>query len=502
MTVHAQGTGAKRLMTSKGIFIDNQWLAGEGKELESFDPGTGERLWLGRSASEPQVYEAVHAARQASTSWQLIDFEDRAAMARRFGKALLQDKDRLGQTISSETGKPLWETVTEVRSMHDKIDISIKAYQERTGIIDRDIPGARSVTRHKPHGVIAVFGPFNLPGHLPNGHIVPALLAGNTIVFKPSRFTPMVAEQVVGLWQKAGLPKGVINLLQGERDVGEALAQHQGIDGVLFTGSAQIGRMLHQQFGGQPQKILALEMGGNNPLIVTNSVDQDAAVYHTILSAYISAGQRCTCARRLYVPGDAQGDTFVEKLVKAVHGIKVGLHDDEDQPFMGPVISESVADELMTVQDRLTAMGGIPLVAMTKLKPGTALLSPGLMDVSPINDLPDEEYFGPFLQLIRYDRFDDAIQMANKTRYGLAAGLFCDDASMYQIFYTHIRAGIINWNRPLTGASSTAPFGGIGISGNHRPSAYYAADYCAYPVASIEANSLSMPDQLSPGLTT
>ena len=489
-------------MTTKGLFIDNKWLTGEGREFESLDPGTGERVWLGRSASEQQVDEAVRAARQAFTLWRRTPFEDRAAAAKRFGERLEQDRDRLARVISSETGKPLWETAAEVGSMLDKIDISIKAHEERTGVRERNIPGARSITRHKPHGVLAVFGPFNLPGHLPNGHIVPALLAGNTILFKPSRFTPMVAERVVGLWQRADLPKGIINLLQGGRGVGAALAQHPGIDGVLFTGSAQTGLRLHRQFGGQPQKILALEMGGNNPLIITNSVDQDAAVYHTILSAYISAGQRCTCARRLYVPGNPRGDAFVEKLVKAVSQIKVGLYDDEDQPFMGPVISEPVADGLVAVQDRLTNMGGIPLLPLTKLKPGTALLSPGLMDVSAIKDLPDEEYFGPFLRLIRYDRFDDAIQMANNTRYGLAAGLFCDDASMYHIFYTRIRAGIINWNRPLTGASSGAPFGGIGISGNHRPSAYYAADYCAYPVASLEAKSLSMPDQVSPGVTT
>jgi succinylglutamic semialdehyde dehydrogenase len=311
----------------------------------------------------------------------------------------------------------------------------------------------------------------------------------------------MVAQQVVELWQQAGLPKGVINLLQGERETGTCLARHNDIDGLFFTGSTQTGKILHQQFAGQPQKILALEMGGNNPLIVTNNVDQDAAVYNTILSAYISAGQRCTCARRLYTPKDAQGDAFVAKLVNAVRQIKVGLHDDEDQPFMGPVISETVADKLLAVQEQLSTMGGTPLVAMSKLKPGTALLSPGLMDVSAISKPPDEEYFGPFLQLIRYDSFDDAIHMANNTRYGLAAGLFCDDAAKYQTFFAHIRAGIINWNRPLTGASSAAPFGGIGMSGNHRPSAFYAADYCAYPVASIEAESLGMPDQLSPGIT-
>jgi succinylglutamic semialdehyde dehydrogenase len=331
--------------------------------------------------------------------------------------------------------------------------------------------------------------------------MVPALLAGNTIVFKPSEFTPMTAQQMVELWQQAGLPEGVVNLLQGEKETGAALARHDDFDGLFFTGSAQTGKILDQQFARQPQKILALEMGGNNPLIVTNTDDQGAAVYNTILSAYISAGQRCTCAWRLYTPNDAQGDAFVAKLVKAVHQIKVGLHDDEDQPFMGPVISEAVADQLVAVQEKLSAMGGISLVAMTKLKPGTALLSPGLIDVSAVSEPPDEEYFGPFLQLIRYDRFDDAIHMSNKTRYGLAAGLFCDDAATYQTFYAHIRAGIINWNRPLTGASSAAPFGGIGISGNHHPSAFYAADYCAYPVASIEAESLSMPDQLSPGIT-
>jgi succinylglutamic semialdehyde dehydrogenase len=486
---------------TKAVFIDNHWLAGEGDTLESLDPGTGTTVWLGRSASQEQVDRAVRAARRAFTTWQMTSFEDRVDVVRRFAECLLQEKDRLGKTISLETGKPLWESATEVGSMFDKIDMSIKAYQERTGTREREISGARSVTRHKPHGVVAVFGPFNLPGHLPNGHIVPALLAGNTIVFKPSEFTPMVGQHVIELWQQAGPPKGVINLLPGARETGAAIARHVDIDGLFFTGSTQIGKMLHHQFASQPQKILALEMGGNNPLIVTNTADQDAAVYHTILSAYISSGQRCTCARRLYVPNDAPGEALVTKLVNAVHQIKVGLHDDEDPPFMGPVVSETVADQLIAVQEKLTAMGGRPLVAMTKLKPGTALLSPGLIDVSAISEPPDEEYFGPFLQLIRYGRFDDAIRMANNTRYGLAAGLFCDDAAMYQIFYTHIRAGIINWNRPLTGASSGAPFGGIGLSGNHRPGAYYAADYCAYPVASLEAESLSMPDQLSPGIT-
>ena len=488
-------------MTHEGLFIDGAWLAGQGEKFKSLDPGTGETVWLGRSATLGQTNRAVRAAHNAFVSWKASSFEERASIVKAFGQRLLQNKERLTKAISLETGKPLWESATEVQSMFNKIDISIKAYHERTGIREQDTPDAKSVTRHKPHGVVAVFGPFNLPGHLPNGHIVPALLAGNSIVYKPSQFTPVVGQEMVALWEQACLPKGVINLLQGGKETGVAIADHADIHGIFFTGSSETGRALHEKFAGQPYKILALEMGGNNPLIVTNTANMDAAVYNTIVSTYISSGQRCTCARRLYVPRTADGDGFVARLVNTVRQIKVGLHDDESQPFMGPVISETVVDQLLAVQESLSAQGGIPLVGMTKLKPGTGLLSPGLMDVSAISQLPDEEYFGPFLQLIRYDRFDDAIDMANDTRYGLAAGLFCDDAAMYRIFYTRIRAGIINWNRPLTGASSAAPFGGIGISGNHRPSAFYAADYCAYPVASMEAASLRMPRHLSPGIT-
>ena len=488
-------------MKKETLFINDQWIAGEGPDFESLDPGTGKTIWRGRSASEGQVDRAVAVARQAFGTWQKTTFEERLGFVKRFGERVQQNMEALTKTIALETGKPLWESATEVDGMSSKIDISITAYQERTGTREREIHGARSITRHKPHGVIAVFGPYNMPGHLPNGQIVPALLAGNTIVFKPSQFAPVVAELTVRLWHEASLPRGVMSLLQGTRETGVFLSRHKGIDGLFFVGRAQTGKMLHEHFAGQPQKILALEMGGNNPLIVENTADQNAAVYNTILSAYISAGQRCTCARRLYVPKNAQGNAFVEKLAETTRQIRVGLHDDEDQPFMGPVVSESAADILVGAQEKLARKGGTALVKMIKLKPGTGLVSPGLMDVSGIQALPDEEYFGPFLQLIRYHTFDEAVQMANDTRYGLAAGLLCDDPHTYHDFYSRIRAGVISWNRPMTGASSHAPFGGIGMSGNHRPSAYYAADYCAYPVASIEAESLTLPVRRPPGIS-
>lgn len=488
-------------MKRKDQLIGNGWVAGDGLAFDSRDPASNEMLWEGAQASAEQVNQAVQAARAAFDSWSERGFSDRLQIIHRFGRRLEADKRALAETISRETGKPTWEALTEVAAMIGKIDISVRACKERTGIREREIAGGLSLVRHKAHGVVAVFGPFNFPGHLPNGHIVPALLAGNTVVFKPSELTPMCAEHVLRLWLQAGLPGGVINLVQGGRDVGAALAAEPGIDGLFFTGSAATGRLLHRQFCEQPEKILALEMGGNNPLIVMPGVNVRAAIYSIIQSAYLTAGQRCSCARRLYLPRGKAGDDLLQALIEAVTGLQVGSWMDAEPPFMGPVISAAAATELLATQARLEHLGGRTLVAMRQLREATGLLSPGLMDVSAIRELPDEEHFGPFLQVARYDTFDQAITLANTTRFGLAAGLLGGRRADFERFFRRVRAGIVNWNRPLTGASSAAPFGGVGCSGNHRPNAYYAADYCAYPVASLQAEKLALPERLSPGIT-
>lgn len=480
--------------------INGRWEEGEATEFTSQNPATGEILWRGGAASAAQVDRAVAAARAAFPAWSRTSLEERIRTINRFGQALSEAKQALSRIISEETGKPTWESLTEIASMVGKIDISISSLKERTGTRRSPVTGGEIVLRHRPHGMVAVFGPYNFPGHLPNGHIVPALLAGNTVVFKPSELTPSCAERTVRLWQEAGLPDGVLNLVQGGHKTGKVLAGHPGIDGLFFTGSAQTGHLLHRKFAGQPEKILALEMGGNNPLVVKEVKDLNAAVYHIILSAYISAGQRCTCARRLYLPEGREGDRLLARLLPAVEAIRVGGYDEPEEPFMGPVISEQAADALLVAQERLLSLGARALVPMRKLRRGTGLLSPGLINVSTIADLPDEECFGPLLQVDRYSDFDRAIERANATRYGLAAGLLGGTRADFEYYCSRIRAGIVNWNRPLTGASSAAPFGGIGASGNHRPSAYYAADYCAYPVASFEAETLELPAELTPGI--
>ncbi|SIQ81930.1 succinylglutamic semialdehyde dehydrogenase [Shewanella morhuae] len=482
-------------------YIQGQWHTGNGHAVTSINPATAQTIWKGKTATAEQVNAAVDAARSAQFDWFMLGFDARLTIVEAYRSQLEANKAELAETIAQETGKPQWETATEVGAMIGKIALSAAAYNKRTGTEANDTPAGRAVIRHKPHGVVAVFGPYNFPGHLPNGHIVPALLAGNTVIFKPSELTPKVAELMVSLWDKAGLPAGVLNLVQGEVDTGKALASHPQIDGLFFTGSSRTGHLLHQQYSGHPGKILALEMGGNNPLIIKDVQDIKAAVHDILQSAYISSGQRCTCARRLYVEQGEQGDALIAMLINAVKQIKVGPWNAQPQPFMGSMISEAAAKGMVAAQTNLLNLGGVSLVELTHLEAGTGLVSPGLIDVTAIDVLPDEEYFGPLLQLVRYNDFDQAIKLANQTRYGLSAGLLADSREDYDYFLARIRAGIVNWNKQITGASGAAPFGGIGASGNHRASAFYAADYCAYPVASVEADAVSLPATLSPGLS-
>ena len=482
------------------LFINGEWLDGDGDEFTSLNPATSECIWRGFSATERQVDTAVQAAEAAFPHWSELTLEQRGAYLHRFTHLLEQYKELLADTIGQETGKPLWEAKTEVAAMIGKTELTFAANQQRCPNESTVTAGTRSILSHRPHGIVAIFGPYNLPGHLPNGHIMPALLSGNTIIFKPSEHTPRTAELMVHLWQKAELPDGVLNLLQGASDTGKALAQHPKINGIFFTGSAATGCYLHQQFGGQPEKILALEMGGNNPLLVTQTSNIAAAVYNTIQSAFITSGQRCTCARRLFVPHGKQGDRFVSELTQAIQQIEVGTYNQQPPPFMGSLISQQAMNTMLNAQEGLLSKGAESLVTMQRFNNQGALLTPGLIDCTAITHPEDCEYFGPMLQLYRTQDLQEACELANNTRYGLSAGVLSDDPQVFEYFQRHVRAGLMNWNRPLTGASSARPFGGIGISGNHRPSAWYAADYCSYPVASLQADIIELPTELPPGL--
>ena len=481
-------------------WIDGQWSVGGGADSESRSPASDDVVWQGRFANSEQADAAVAAASAAFDGWSMRSLEDRTAICRAFAAYVDARRSELATTISLETGKPFWEALSEAATVIGKVNNAIDALRMRRSTTSEPQSDLQAVTRYKPHGAMLVLGPFNLPAHLPGAHIVPALLAGNTIVFKPSEMTPAVGQWLAVAWQAAGLPAGVLNLVHGAAEIAQQMAVDPRIAGVLFTGSYRAGASLHKLLAGHPEKILALEMGGNNPLIVHKSSNLASAALQVIESAYITSGQRCTCARRLILTEASEPDRFLKILVAAIHSIRVGLPFDEPTPYMGTLIRARAAQNMLAAEADLVARGGRALVAMQSLPASPALLSPGLIDATGMQ-LDDVEHFGPLLCVQRVSDLSAAIRLANSTRFGLAAGLLADSAEDYRIFVDHIRAGIVNWNRQTTGASGRLPFGGVGLSGNHMPSGFFASDYCAYPVASLEASQLpSLNQKLSPGL--
>lgn len=481
-------------------FINGRWLRGGGASFASISPADGAEVWRGHEAGAADVEAAVAAARAALPAWRRRPIDERIAIVRAFAKLVDTHKADMAAVISRATGKPLWDAATEAAAMVGKAELSVKAYNERTPTKEALAGAFTARISHHPHGVMAVLGPFNFPGHLPNGHIMPALIAGNTVIFKPSEQTPEVAEFTLRLWEQAGIPAGVINLLQGARAPAEQLVAHDGVDGVLFTGGVPAGRAIHRALGGKLEKIVALELGGNNPLVVWDAADLDSTAKLIVKSAYITSGQRCTCARRLVVKQGAEGDRVITALTALIDRIVVDKPDAQPQPFIGPLISAHAAQQVLATQSQWLSNGGVAIREAKQLPIGPAYVSPGLIDVTALPERRDEETFGPLLQIIRVADFDAALEEANNTKFGLAAGLISDSADLFQRFEAEVRAGVLNWNRQTTGASGAAPFGGVGQSGNHRPAGYYAADYSAWPMASLIAPGAVKDDEAIVGL--
>lgn len=467
-------------MDEQSCFINGSWQTGGGEPLVSTSPVDQGVLWAAAEATAEDVDRAINAAKQAQQAWEATPLTKRVAVVRRFAELVDQEKDKLAELISLETGKPAWEAATEVASVIGKVQLAIDAQAERTGPTS---VGNTAALAYRPLGVIGVLGPFNFPAHLPNGQIIPALLAGNAVVYKPSELTPAVAAAHVNLLTAAGVPPGVLNLVAGGRAAGERLVAGP-VDGIAFTGSVATGRAIHRSLADRPEVLLALEMGGNNPLVVADPSDTSSAVNLVIRSAFITAGQRCTCARRLYIPTTQAGDQLLAELVETTGRLIVGGPDDTPEPFLGPVISPAAARRVRDHVADLAAAGATVLTGPGEPVPGTGFVQPTIIDCDGI-DLPDDEVFGPVLTVQRYENLEDGFAMAADTAYGLAAGLIGGNREDFDRLAEVLRVGLVNWNAPTTGASGRLPFGGVGLSGNHRPAGWTAADFCAYPVASV-----------------
>lgn len=464
------------------LYINNQWLAGKGKKLISLNPLTLEELWNDNQASAAQVDQAVNCANNAFELWKNLPFRERILIIKNFYKILSQEKEFLANLISQETGKLLSDSAAEVSAALAKLDNSLKAHKNRTGSTLVISGASRQLVQHFPHGPMAVIGPFNFPLHLPNGHITPALIAGNTIIFKPSELTPLVGEAMVLLWERAGLPKGVINLVQGSQEVGQTLVKNKLVKGVLFTGGIKAGLQIHKVLAGQPNKILALELGGNNPLVVWKTKKISRAVEIILSSAFLSSGQRCTCARRLILQNSRNGLQILEALLKQA---KVIASEVKNSKHFGPLINKKAASQFLEFQDKLKKQGGKVLLKGRLVSRAGSLVTPSIIDMTKSRKIFDEEIFGPLLQVFFVDTFEESVKQANNTEFGLSAGLISDEDRLFDVFRKEINAGIVNFNAPITGASGAAPFGGVGKSGNHRPAGFYASDYCAWPKASV-----------------
>lgn len=455
-------------------------------ELISYEPATGAEVWRGSTSN---VDLEIAMARAAWPAWAAEPVAHRIERARNFANRVRLDFEIFADLIARETGKPLWAARNEVELVVGKIDICVRAYADRTGQSKHEgKSGTRNVIRHKPHGVLAVLGPYNSPAHLPNAHIIPALIAGNAVIFKPSEKAPAVGALLTEYYHMAGIPQGVMRVVQGGPETGRMLAAHADIDGLFFTGSAHTGLALNRQFAHRPDKILTLEMGGNNPIIAWDTHDIHSAAVQVVQSAFLNAGQHCAAARRLIVKQDLY-DRLISEVVKIADRLVVGDPHSQPPPFMGPVIDNEARDGLVESFLALIGLGGRPIRQMTTPVAGMPFLTPGIIDVTDLTERPDIELFGPLLQVIRVHTFEAAIAEANNTRFGLSASLLGGTAAQYDHYWASSRAGVVNWNAPTTGVSLAAPLGGIGLSGNHRPGAHYAADYCAYPVISAENDS-------------
>jgi succinylglutamic semialdehyde dehydrogenase len=478
-------------------YVDGRFRERPGDAIVVRSPSDlDEVVWSGTPSLDDAI-DAVAAARRAFPAWAESPLEERTGFLKRYAEIAARRVDEIADRITLEMGKTRSESILEAKLLAEKVAITLDEVSfGRVRGYDVAVNATRlGRCRFKPHGVMAVLGPFNFPAHLPNGHFVPALLLGNTVVFKPSEKTPGTAQLLAECMHEAGLPKGVFNVVQGAADVAKTLVAHESIDGILFTGSWPVGRSILAANLDRPGRIVALELGGSNPAVVMPSCDLRQAVVECVRASFATTGQRCTCTRRILVHR-AVADRFLRAFCTAASTLLVGAErtiDPRSPVFMGPIVSTAALDAVLAEQAALAKAGGRVLVAASRIAGKGAFVTPSVVEVDRFRMEDDREVFGPLVRVAIVDDLDDAIEQANASEYGLAASIFTGDEAEFERFFARVRSGCINWNTGTAGASSKLPFGGLGRSGNHRPAAAFSVDYSAYPVASMVERSAAAP---------
>ncbi len=439
------------------------------------------------------VDKVVESSANAYKLWRKTSVEERIACLKRFQEEVLKRKDEMALAIAWDMGKPLWEAKTEVASVAAKVNVTIEDSLPRiqSKTINGIMPKTDGHIFFKPIGPCLVIGPFNFPCHLANGQILSALIAGNTVIFKPSEKACYAGQILTECFAAAGFPKGVFNMIQGDGEIARRLLREKSVKGVFFTGSKEVGKKILDVTHSDLSKMVALELGGKNTTIVHKDANLELAYGELLKASFLTAGQRCTSTSIIAIHNSVK-DKFMEKF----HEISKKLIIDHAveyarDPFMGPLVDQGAVDAY------LLFMGMAKREGIEEIMRGKAIdkkqkghyVTPSIHYAEKLHSdsmFLQSEIFGPNVTFVPYNDIEEAISIANSTEYGLASAVFTKDRNIFLECARDIESGLVNYNRSTVGASAKLPFGGVKNSGNYRPAALTTIDACVYQMSSLE----------------
>ncbi|MFL5784356.1 MAG: aldehyde dehydrogenase family protein [Bacteriovoracaceae bacterium] len=493
-------------MQLKGDYLNGHWKmpARADETIKKLCPADlSLTLWEAR-VSYDHIEETISSAVKGYDVWRKTSLEERIACLKKYQEIVRAKKTHIAEALALEVGKPLWEAMTEAAALDSKVSVTITDSLERIKqeTIKDVMPKIDGHTVYKPLGPTFVIGPFNFPCHLANGQILSALLAGNSVIFKPSEKTIYSAQLMVECLHEAGFPPGVVNFINGTGMTAGKITSDKRIKGIFFTGSRAIGMKILENTWRDIDKLVALELGGKNSTIIHHDTNISHALPELLRACFLTTGQRCTSTSMILVHRKIE-QQFIEEFKKVTERIRVG-HPmlAKPEPFMGPLIDEAAMKMYFDFCSAGVSEGAEEIVKPRKLDVGFQghYVSPSI-HYAKKPDLKgkfiQEEIFGPNCFFVPYDDIEEAIKIANCTPYGLAASVFTRDQSVYELCVRDIESGLINLNRSTVGATARLPFGGVKNSGNHRPAAVTMIDHCVHAISSLETlddNSSQLKD--------
>lgn len=473
----------------RGSYIGKRWTLPEkpSAQFEVVSPANLEWVLPPVKVSYDHVEGILHEASLAFKSWRQESLQSRIARVRRFGDELSARAETIARLVAIETGKPFDEALSEAKLLGAKVAVTVDEALRLVETQQLDLGSAVGEIHYRPHGVLLIIGPFNFPVHLSNGHIIPALLMGNVCILKPSEKAPYSAQLYMEAAEAADLPAGVLQLIQGGGEVASRLQRDPRCHGVIATCSYEVGAKIQKDLAANPEKIVALEMGGKNAALVHKDVDVDRCVQDLLQSSFLTTGQRCTALSRVYVERP-----LLDKLVAKFHEQAKQLvishpFDTDPKPFMGPLISAASKDNFLRytgiaesekaqVLMRPKALEGKSRLSRRPIPEGH-YVTPGIHVVekwSAKSTYQSHEIFGPDIFFAPVDNAEEGVEAINASEYGLVCSIFGGDVHRFQELASQIDCGLLYHNRATIGASARLPFGGWKKSGNHRPAGIFS----------------------------